>query len=329
MSNPTPTNKGRLFITGATGYIGRVVTELALSSGWATVHGLSRTPTGDTILSNLGATPIRGELSSLDVLQRESAAADAVLHLAFIHDFSGATPYSDILATDAAAVDAMATGLRGTGKPLVISSGCALVEADPAGAETDETAAIMANPPLERMKAEAYALRLKEEGVRVSAIRLAPFVYGRGGSGFLPMLLQQAALLGESVYVEDGATRSTDVHVDDAARMYLLAVEKAKPGDVFNCTSSTNVTSKELAGAIGEVIKVPVRSVSREEAVKKLGPFLPMILTHENRSASRKAMGQLGWQPKEVDRLTDTTRGSYVAFAEKLRSDASQKTAGL
>ncbi|KAL9081278.1 MAG: hypothetical protein Q9157_000133, partial [Trypethelium eluteriae] len=139
----------------------------------------------------------------------------------------------------------------------------------------------------------------------------------------------QAALLGESVYVEDGATRSTDVHVDDAARMYLLAVEKAKPGDVFNCTSSTNVTSKELAGAIGEVIKVPVRSVSREEAVKKLGPFLPMILTHENRSASRKAMGQLGWQPKEVDRLTDTTRGSYVAFAEKLRSDASQKTAGL
>ncbi|KAL9072843.1 MAG: hypothetical protein Q9157_004956, partial [Trypethelium eluteriae] len=159
MSNPTPTNKGRLFITGATGYIGRVVTELALSSGWATVHGLSRTPTGDTILSNLGATPIRGELSSLDVLQRESAAADAVLHLAFIHDFSGATPYSDILATDAAAVDAMATGLRGTGKPLVISSGCALVEADPAGAETDETAAIMANPPLERMKAEAYALR--------------------------------------------------------------------------------------------------------------------------------------------------------------------------
>ncbi|KAI9683492.1 MAG: hypothetical protein M1822_006032 [Bathelium mastoideum] len=327
MSTPTSGSKGRLFITGATGYIAGVIIELAIPEGYD-VYGLSRTPEGDARLKALGATPVRGDLTTLDVLARESKAADVVMHLAFNHDFL-TTDYNQILAIDAAAVNAMGEGLKGTEKPFIISSGSALVEPDPEGKETNEESELARKPIIERIKAEQNALRLKDEGVRVISIRLAPFVYGRGGKGFLTIMMRTAITSGESLYIESGAVRSSDVHVEDAARMYLLAAEKAKPGDVFNCTSSTNITYKELAEGIGKVCKVPVRSMSREESAIKFGPFLTPFFLLENRSSSQKAKVQLGWQPKGVDRYTDLTKGSYVAVAEQLRNDPSQKVAGL
>ncbi len=304
-------------VTGATGYIGGVVTERALASGH-TVHGLSRTEKGDAKLKALGATPVRGDLARLDVLRQESAQADAVLHLAFIHDFG--RDFAEVLRIDGAAVDALGEPLQGTKKALVITSGTAVVAPDPAGLETTEDSPVSQTFALkDRILSERHALRLREAGVRVSAIRLPPYVYGRGGSTFLPMLMQRAAKAGESVYVEDGHLRTSDVHVDDAAALFLLAAEKAKAGDVFNGTGSTTVTLRALAETIGAALQLPVRSAHREEAEARWGPFLTAFVQFENRASSRKAVQQLGWQPQGLDMLTDIRSGSYRELAETLR----------
>lgn len=307
----------RIFVTGATGYIGGVVTEQALAEGH-TVHGLSRNEKGDAKLRALGATPVRGDLASLDVLRQESSQAEAVLHLAFIHDFG--KDFEEVLRIDGAAADALGEPLRGTGKPLVITSGTAVVEPDPAGGETTEDSHLSQTFALkDRIRSEHHALRLSQDGVRVSAIRLPPYVYGRGGSTFLPMLMQMAAKAGESVYVDDGRLRTSDVHVDDAAALFLLAAKKAKAGDVFNGTGSTTVTLREFAETIGTALQLPVRSVSRDEAEARWGPFLTAFVQFENRAANRKAVEQLGWQPKGIDMLADIRSGSYRELAEKLR----------
>ena len=315
--------KMRIFVTGATGYIGRVVTERAIAEGHD-VHGLSRKEDGDATLRALGATPVRGELTSLDVLRQESSRADAVLHLAYIHDWG--MDYEKILRIDAAAVDVLGEPLRGTGKALVTTSGSTLAAADPGGGETTEDA-----PPTEtsilkdRILSERHALRLSEDGVRVSAIRLPPYVYGRGGSTFLPMLMQKAAENGESIYVDNGRLRTSDVHVDDAAELFLLAAQKAKAGEVFNGTGSTNLTLRELAETIGAALQVPVRSVSREEAEAKWGKFLTAFVQEPNRASNRKAVEQLGWKPKGVDILTDTRSGSYREMVDQLRQGSEAK----
>lgn len=303
------------FITGATGYVGGVVTELAIAQGH-TVHGLSRTPSGDSKLKALGATPIRGDLTSLSILRSESAKADAVLHLAYIHDFT--RNYDEILAIDAAAVDALSEPLRGTNKALVITSGTLVVEPDPNGGETDEDSAPLKNAIIDRIRSEKHALSKAKDGVRVSAIRLTPYVHGRGGSGFVPMLMANAAKYRESVYIGDGAVHTSGVNVDDAAAMYLLAVDKAKAGDVFNCCETESVSIKELAGAIGEVMKVPVTSISREEAMERGGGFLVAILTLANRPSNGRAKRELGWEINGLDILRDVREGSYGALAEKL-----------
>ena len=306
----------RIFVTGATGYIGGVVTERALAEGHSVV-GLSRSEKGDAKLKALGASAVRGELASLDVLRQESAKADAVLHLGFIHDFT--MDHNEVLRIDAAAVDALAEPLRGTGKALVITSGTAVVEPDPAGGETTEDAPLSQTFVLRhRIRSERNALRFSEHGVRVSALRLPPYVYGRGGSFFVPLLMQMAAKAGQSVYVDDGGLATSGVHVDDAAELFLLAMRKAKAGDVFNGSSAT-VTLRHMAEAIGAVLQLPVRSVSRQEVEAIWGPFLTAFVLFENRPSNRKGVQQLGWQPKGVDMLTDIRSGSYREMAEKLR----------
>ena len=306
----------RIFVTGATGYIGGVVTERALAEGHSVV-GLSRSEKGDAKLKALGASAVRGELTSLDVLRQESAKADAVLHLGFIHDFS--MDHNEVLRIDAAAVDALAEPLRGTGKALVITAGTAVVEPDPAGGETTEDAPLSQTFVLRhRIRSERNGLRFSQEGVGVSVLRLPPYVYGRGGSFFVPLLMQMAAKAGQSVYVDDGSLATSGVHVDDAAELFLLAMRKAKAGDVFNGNGAI-VTLRQMAEAIGAVLQLPVRSVSREEVEVIWGPFLTAFVLFENRPSNCKAVQQLGWQPKGIDMLTDIRSGSYREMAENLR----------
>lgn len=306
-----------IFITGATGYIGRVVTELAIKDGY-TVHGLSRSESGDALLTSLGATPIRGDLTTLDILTRESQSADMVFHLAFDHDFT--KPYEQILAVDTAAVNALATPLVGTTKPLITTSGTSVVAAAPNGDETDESSPLALNPIIPRHLAESNALSWAGKGVRSISLRLPQYVYGRGTrTGFAALLLKLAIQSNESVYLGDGTYCTSSVYVDDAARLYLDAAAHGSAGDIFNGTGDTSTSYKALASAIGEAAGVPVRSMSVEEATSRWGPFLAGFLGIANRASNKRAVEELGWVPSGPGLLEEIQKGSYLGVVEEFR----------
>ena len=304
-------------MTGASGYIGSAVTEFAVAEGYD-VYGLSRTEKSDTTLTGLGAVPVRGDLHSLDVLRGESAQAQIVLHLADAYTSNFGMDYEEVLRIDAAAVDAMGESLQGTGKPLVVTSGTLVVSPDPSGAETTESAPLSPNPVNDRVRAEQHALQLCAKGVQVCAVRLAPYVYGQGGSG-IRLFMQMSVNNGEVIFINDGGARISTIHVHDAATLYLLAAKKAKAGDVFNATSSTDVTARQIAEVMGSSVNLPVRSLTFEETASKTGEFLAKFLSSKNRASNAKAIRELGWQPRELGILEDIRTGSYQAVAQELR----------
>lgn len=311
----------RIFMTGATGYLGQVLTEFAIAQGY-TVRGLSRAEANDAKITRLGATPVRGDLETLDVLRSESSQADIVMHLAdALLGMGFDTPYDKVLAIDAAAVDAMVAGLGSSDsetKTLITTSGTMMARPDPDGGETDEDAPVLLESPITRYKAWDHARAVADKaGVRALCVRLAPFVYGRGGSG-VRMFMEGAAASGAAAYVDGGSTRTTTVHVDDAARLYLLVAQEGRAGEAYNASADTNVTMKELQGAVAETLGVPVLDLSKEDALAKMPFFLVNFLITENRGSNKKAVSELGWQPTEPGIVEDILRGSYVDVAKSL-----------
>jgi nucleoside-diphosphate-sugar epimerase len=326
-------------MTGANGYIGSVITEFAIAEGYH-VTGLSRSEKGDSKLLSLGATPVRGDLSSHSVLTRESAKADIVIHLADALAQNIDKDYSAVVAIDNAAVDAIAEGLKGSGKVFIDTSGSLVTAADPNGGETNEESPLWEKPINRRADCEKYALKQCEKGIKAMAIRLAPYVYGRGGSG-VRLFMSRAVPAGEFIYVDDGSTRVTTVHVDDAARLYLLAIKKGKAGEAYNATYETHITNRELAEAMGRALDLPVRSesfadtvknmggafakmmgIEDEEVIKTIGTFFAEFRSKENRASNAKAVKELGWKLKEKGILEEISSGSYVEVAEALRKPA-------
>lgn len=310
-----------LFITGASGYIGSVLTAHAIKQGH-TVHALSRTPTSDTHLSSLGAIPIRGELSTHDILTREASRADVTINIAdSIAGRIGQISHEERFRINEAAVEALAKGIEGTRKKLVLTSGSLFTGADPNGNETDENAPTWENSPF-GTGMEGSFLGLKERGININVVRLAPWVYGRGGSG-VKLFMQGAAQTKKVSYVDDGAKRTTTVHVEDAARLYLLVAEEAPAGEIYNATSETDVTFRELAEAMGQAMGVPVVSQPYKEVEAKVGEFLANFLCSENRASNAKARRELGWTIEaEKGILHEIVSGSYVQLAEELRKSA-------
>lgn len=316
-----------IFITGASGYIGSLVAKHAISRGY-TVRALSRTSSSDTKLSSLGAVPIRGDLTSHSLLTHEASSADMVLSLAdSLAGSYGKITQEERFKVNNAAISALAKGLEGSGKALVVTSGSLYSAADPQGKETDEASpgwpggyfGTDAHGTALGEGSEHVALAAKEKGVRVCVVRLAPWVYGRGGSG-VKLFMQGGVAAGEMIYVGDGAARTTTVHVDDAARLFLLVAEKGRAGEVYNTTAETNVTFKQLAEAMGKAIGVPVRSQSYEDFEKKMGPFFTKFLSSENRASNRKAREELGWTVEaQKGILEEIADGSYGSVAEELR----------
>ncbi|KAM0313869.1 hypothetical protein ACHAO8_005115 [Botrytis cinerea] len=293
-----------IFMTGATGYIGSVITELAIAEGY-TVHGLSRSESGDAKLLKAGAVPIRGNLTNLDVLRRESAEADIVLHLATDYHITKANAsYDAAWPIDKAAVEAIADGLEGSNKPLVVTGGTLFVSPNPDGGETTETSPVDPEPINNRHQAEAHALELAKRGIRVIAIRLAPWVFGRGGSG-VKLFTGISKQAGEVMCVDGGKNFTTTVHVDDAARLYLLAAQKAKSGEVFNASSATDVTFHEMWETMATALNVPLKHLSTEEAIAKLGPIISKFISMENRATGAKARDILGWQSNGMSILEE------------------------
>lgn len=305
-----------LFVTGGSGFVGSVVIEHAIAEGY-TVDALSRSESSDETLRRLGAVPVRGDIASLDVLRDKSAAADAVIHLATAFSL-GAGTWEDPKSTDIAAQEAMADGLAGSNKPLILTSGTLASAPDPNGEETDESSPILTSPLGHRLETEACGLSLASRGVCTMGVRLAPFTYGRGGSG-VKRLIEISAQKGGAAYVDAGGNRTTNVHVDDAARLYLLAVQKGKAGEIYNASSSTTVTLREIVGAVATVVGVLAVSVTSEQAVDQFGPVFTFLISTENRASGAKAMKNLGWQPREKGIVDEILHGSYQPVAAALR----------
>ena len=335
----------RIFVTGGSGFVGSVVVEQAVRAGYA-VRALSRGASSDARLQALGATPVRGDLSSVDVLEREAAASSgAVAHLgdAFLGDMSA--PYACFVETDGRAVDAMVAGLAksdGGGqidRLFITTTGSTIVGADPAGGETDESWPPAKEPLTQRILTERYALSRdttggKDDsgGVRVVALRLAMFVHGRGASG-TAHLLRAAQAAGEAFWVGDGATRVTAVQVDDAARAYVGLIDAhfsptstpARPRGPYNVTAETHVTARALTEACGRALGLPARSVPFETARARAGDFFARFLIVEDRGSSARLRRALGWEPVGVGLLADITEGSYVELARSLAGKQQEK----
>ncbi|KAL4893211.1 hypothetical protein BDV59DRAFT_178647 [Aspergillus ambiguus] len=226
--------------------------------------------------------------------------------------------YAEVVRIDTGAVNAIGEGLRGSGKPLVTTSGSLVVAADPRGQETDETSPLCEHPLNERIKCEQHALTLCNKGISVSVIRLPPWVYGRGGSG-VRLFMTIFSKMGEVFYVDQGTANTSVVHVDDAAKLYFLAAHKAQTGDVFNGVSSHDLTARQLAAAMAHVTGLPLRSRPFDDVAAEMGDFFANFLSVENRASGQKARKQLGWEPQGPEILADIEQGSYQAVAQGLK----------
>jgi nucleoside-diphosphate-sugar epimerase len=256
----------RVFVTGATGYIGSAVVRELIDAGHKVV-GLARSDNGAAVLKEAGAEVHRGAIDDLDSLHSGAAAADGVIHLAFKHDFSD---FAGALTTDLRAVETMGAALEGSGKPFVIT-------AHLNGAASENA---------------AFALA----GVRSSVVSLAPSVHGEGDKGFVPRLINIARTKGVSAYVGDGSNRWPAVHRLDAAHLYRLALEKAPAGSRLDGAADEGVPFRDIASVIGKHLNLPVVSISREEADAHFG-FLGAIAAHDMPRSSALTQELLGWRP--------------------------------
>ena len=291
----------RIFVTGGTGFIGTAVVHELISAGHR-VMGLARSDAAAAKLTQAGAEAHLGSLDNLASLAAGARACDGVIHLAFIHDFS---QYEANAETDRMATAAMADALEGTGKPLVVTSGTAVLAPGRVGVETD--------PPTAQTRAVSeLVLAYADRGVRVSAVRLAPTVHGAGDTAFVPALVAIAQRTGVSAYVGDGANRWPAIHRLDAARLFRLALESGGPGARFHGAAEEGIPVRTIAEAIGHGLGLPVRSITADEAEAQFG-WLAGFLSLDAPASSAITRATLGWSPREPDLITDIHENGYFA----------------
>lgn len=294
----------RVFVTGATGWVGSAVVEDLLATGHQ-VTGLARSESGAETLAATGASVVRGAIEDLEVLCSAAAAAEAVMHTAFNHDWSR---FAENCAADKAAIEVLGAALEGTGKPLIVTSGVALLA--PGRLATEEDAAPPVTESFPRAS-EAVVERLQARGVRACALRLAPSVHGVGDHGFVPRLADIARNKGVSAYVGDGQNRWPAVHRRDAARLFRLALDRPEAGP-FHAVAEEGVALKDIAEAIGRQLGLPVESVTADEAQAQFGWFSPFVAMDAPTSSARTREA-LGWYPSERDLRTDLADLAYFA----------------
>jgi nucleoside-diphosphate-sugar epimerase len=295
----------RVFVTGATGFIGTAVVRELIDAGHQVV-GLARSDVAAKSLVAAGADVRRGSLEDLESLRSGAAAADGVIHTAFIHDFNNYAPAAD---ADRHAVETLGGALEGSDRPLVVTSGTLLVQRTGALA-TEEDAS---NPNFPR-KSEEVAIALAARGIRASVLRLSPSVHGNGDHGFVPHLISVAREKGVSAYIGDGLNRWPTVHRLDAARLYRLMLEKGSAGASYHGVADEGVPTREIAEAIGRGLNVPVVSKSSEEAADHFG-WIARFFGIDGPASSALTRQRLGWRPVQPGLIADLTAAHYFELA--------------
>ncbi len=290
----------RIFVTGATGFVGSAVVRELRDAGHR-VLGLARSDAAAARLATEGVEAHRGDLDDLDSLRRGAAAADGVIHTAFDHDFS---KFRDSCEADRRIIAALADALAGSSRPLVVTSGIGVL---PQGVTATEDSAPSSGPAAHpRAASEEAANAAVARGVRACIVRLPPSVHGAGDHGFVPILIRIARETGVSAYPGEGRNRWPAVHRADAARVFRLAIEAGEAGARFHAVAETGIPFRDLAAFIGRGLGVPVASASPDH----FGWFAPFAAMDVPATATR-TQERLGWRPEHPGLLSDLETGGY------------------
>ena len=292
----------RVFVTGATGFVGSAVVQELLEAGHQ-VLGLARSEPAAARLAAAGAEVLHGSLEDLDSLHRGASESDGVIHTAFNHDFSR---FTENCAMDRQAIEALGAALQGSDRPFVVTAGLANLSPGRLAVESDTPIADPAYP----RASEETAAQLAQRGVRAIVVRLPPSVHGRGDHGFVPMLIRLARDKGMSAYGGDGQHRWSAVHRVDAARLYRLALEKGARGECFHAAAEEGVPFKNIATAIARGLGLPVVAMSPGDADAHFGWFA-MFAAMDAQASSDHTRSRLGWSPAAPGLIDDIDQAAY------------------
>ncbi len=295
----------RVFITGGTGFIGSAIVKELIKAGHQ-VTGLARSDAAADSLVAVGVKVHRGDLDDLDSLRKGAAESDGVIHTAFNHDFSN---FKENCETDRRAIEALGSAIAGSDRPLVVTSGTALLT--PGNLATEEERVSSASTSIPRIATEEAAEFVAQKGVRVSIVRLPPTVHGDGDHGFVSLMINLARKKGVSAYAGAGRNRWAAIHRDDAALLYRLALEKhASAGIRYHAVAEESIEFRDIAGTIGKYLNVPVTSKSLDDATNHFGWF-NSFATLDCPASSKFTQEALEWHPVQSTLLKDLENGNY------------------
>ena len=292
----------RIFVTGASGFIGTHVVPELIAAGHK-VLGMTRSDEGARSLRAMGAEVHRGTLEDIDGLKDAAAASEAVIHLAFNHDFSKFKQNGEL---DKRAIEVMGAALAGSHRPFIVTSGVAGIAGS--GKLATEDMDVPANFQLPRLS-EQTALSLISKGVRASVMRL-PQVHDTRKQGLISYVIAVAREKGMSAYVGDGTNRWAAAHVSDVARLYRVALERNEAGAKYHAVDEEGVVLRDIAEVIGRGLKIPVKSIPAESAPAHFG-FLAGFIGNDLTASSALTRKKLGWNPTGPKLMKDLQEMDY------------------
>jgi nucleoside-diphosphate-sugar epimerase len=290
----------RVFVTGATGFVGSAIVKELIGAGHK-VLGLARSDSGAVSIAAAGAEVHRGSLEDLNSLRDGARRADAVIHTAFNHDFSR---FVENCADDRRAIEAMGAVLERSMRPMLVTSGLAMLAPGRIATEADHH-----SPDFPRAS-EAAAATVAARGVCVTTVRLSPSTHGAGDHGFVPHLIKLARDKGAAAYIGDGLNRWPGVHRLDAARLYRLAIEKGVESGPYHAVADEGVPFRQIAEVIGRRLGVPVVSMTAAEAAGYFG-WLARFAGMDAPASSQRTRAALGWRPEQPGLIADIDQPGY------------------